>query len=147
MKNLGYSWLKGVNSIEYVTPVEKPRPKKEVPSASAAILDAIFCKDVYGWPQSSLACYLSDKTADDVRAFIERNILVNTGDGNLVTDEKYVAEFKNLSDEFIAQASRNRFESIEDYESRISKLVQEDQDNAFYEKAKSWREKFFSDLK
>lgn len=147
MKKVGYSWLKGVASFEYITPENKPCPKKEVSTVADALLDQIFCKDSRGWPQSSLACYLSDKTADDVRTFIEHNILVNSGDGNLVTDDKVVAEYKNLSDEFIAQASRNRFESIEDYESRISKLVLEDEDNAFYQKAKSWREKFFSDLK
>lgn len=143
MKKIGFSWLKGVADIQYVTPEVKNKVVNEVKSAVDNILDQIFGLDENGWPNNTLQVYLSDKTADDVRRFIEQNILVNSGQQNFVQDDKIVAEYKNLTNDFIAQCSRNRFESIEQYEERLQSLVKQDEDNELYQRAKSWRDAFF----
>lgn len=143
MKKVGFSWLKGVADIQYITPDVKDKVVAEVKSPADNILDQIFGLDEHGWPNNTLQLYLSEKTADDVRRFIEQNILVNNGQQNFITDEKVVSEYKNLTNDFIAQCSRNRFESIEQYEERLQSLVKEDEDNEIYQRAKSWRDSFF----
>jgi hypothetical protein len=143
MKKVGFSWLKGVADIQYNTPDVSDKVVNEIKSPSDNILDQIFGLDEHGWPNNTLQLYLSEKTADDVRRFIEQNILVNSGQQNFVQDEKIVAEYKNLTNDFIAQCSRNRFESIEQYEERLQKLVMQDEENELYQRAKSWRDSFF----
>lgn len=143
MKKVGFSWLKGVADIQYITPDVKDKVVNEVKSPADNILDHIFGLDEHGWPNNTLQLYLSEKTADDVRRFIEQNILVNSGHQNFVQDDKVVAEYKNLTNDFIAQASRNRFESIEQYEERLQSLIKEDEDNEIYQRAKLWRDNFF----
>ena len=97
--------------------------KKESLTPADKILDLIFSKDSNGWPSSSIATMLSEKTSDDVRKFIQDNLFSLSPDKFAVADEKAVAEFRKLSSEFIALASRNRFESIENYESRLNDLM------------------------
>ena len=94
---------------------EEVEPVKDVKSPTDVILDRIFAVDKNGFPQSSINVYLSDKTSDDIRKFIEQNILVDFNDPHFVNDEKAVSEFKKLSSDFVAECSRDRYESIEQY--------------------------------
>lgn len=121
----GYKRYGDLSVLTY--PVLEPfKPKKsEVKSPAEVVMDKIFCSDELGWPQSSLAVYLGEKTPADIKTFIEQNLLT-INDQHAITDEKIVAEFKNLSDDFIAEASRNRYESIEEYEARLQYLINED---------------------
>lgn len=144
MKKSGFTWLRDVDSIQYVDAQDKPKKINEIKSPADVLLDQIFACDENGWPQSTLQVYLSEKTADDVRRFIEQNILVNSGPQNIVQDEKVVAEYKNLSNDFIAACSRNRFESIEQYEARLQEMVDDDNNRSAEESMSAWRSKFFA---
>ena len=125
----GFNIYKGLEDLEFVeqSPIEVS--KKEAPSKTDRILDLIFARDKNGWPSSSIAVMLSEKTSDDVRKFIQDNLFSLTPDSHAITDDKVVAEFSNLKSDFIAMASRNRFESIEDYESRLQGIMEEFQKN------------------
>lgn len=116
-----------VSTIEKVTPVKTT----DIKSDADIIMDKIFALDANGFPQPSLAVYLGEKTPDDIKRFIEQNILVLGQEQHTIQDEKVVAEFRNLESDFIAQASRNRYESIEEYEQRLQQLISDDEEQSF----------------
>lgn len=124
MKN-GFKRFNSLDKVEYVDvePVLDSVPEVETPADK--VMNLIFSKDSRGWPQSSVAVMLSPKTSDDVRKFIESNLIAPRDTAHLINEPSIVNEFNNLSSEFVAQASRNRYESIEDYEKRLSDLISE----------------------
>lgn len=128
---IGYKRFHSLDGFTYPEIEPQKSKKSEVKTPADVVLDNIFCRDEFGWPQSSLAVYLGEKTPADVKAFIEQNLLT-INDQHAITDEKVVAEFKNLSDEFIAQASRNRYESVEDYEARLQSIISDDDRQASF---------------
>lgn len=125
---------------------DAPIEKKDVKSPQDVLFDKIFACDSYGWPTTSVSRYLSEKTSDDVRSFIERNLLVDHSETHLINNEKVVAEFNKLQSDFIAESSRNRFESIEDYEKRLQSIIQREDENSYQKKAKELRDNFFKKL-
>lgn len=119
--------FKRFDSLRDYTPLPSdPSPKVEDPvkSPTDLILDQIFSLDVNGWPRTSLAAMLSDKTSADVRKYIEDNILVATQDKSLIGDADIVQKFKDLDSEFIATMSRDRFETVQQYEARINDYIE-----------------------
>ena len=126
---------------------EEVEPAKDVKSPTDVVLDRIFAVDKNGFPQTSLSVYLSDKTSDDIRKFIENNILVDFNDPHFVNDEKAVAEFKKLGSDFVAECSRDRYESIEQYEERLKGIVERQDKESISARAKALRDKFFQQLK
>lgn len=128
--------------------IDEPiKETKDVKSPTDIVLEKIFAVDHHGWPNSSIAMYLSPKTSDDIRKFIEQNILVDTSENHAVTDEKVVSEFRKLSSDFIAESSRNRYESIEDYEKRLQGIIQRHDEESIAKRAENLRKKFFEKLK
>lgn len=126
MNKVGYKRYQSFPNPEPPVLVPTSHSVSEVKSPADVIMDKIFCKDANGWPQPSLAVYLGEKTPADIKQFIEQNILVLDGESHPIQDENVVAEFRKLESGFIAEASRNRFESIEDYEARLHKIISDD---------------------
>lgn len=150
MYKVGYKRYQSFPNPEPPVLVPTSHSVSEVKSPADVIMDKIFCKDVNGWPQPSLSVYLGEKTPADIKQFIEQNILVLDGENHSIQDENIVAEFRKLESGFIAEASRNRFESIEDYEARLQYLINEDsKQEAFksYQKRAAELWKKFDDTK
>ena len=135
-----YGSLVGVTFVdaEYV-----PEIKKESESPTDKILKLIFSKDSNGWPSTSVATMLSDKTSDDVRKFIQDNLFSLSPEKFAVSDDKVVSEYRKLDSEFIAMASRNRFESIENYEKRLTDIMSEFEKNETKQKTIAQMRKLF----
>ena len=127
----GFKRYDGLSAIVSAEVKETPVKSTDIKSDSDVIMDKIFALDVNGFPQPSLAVYLGEKTPDDIKRFIEQNILVLGQEQHVIQDEKVVAEFRNLESDFIAQASRNRYESIEEYEQRLQLLISDDEEQSF----------------
>ena len=123
----GFRRFNGLANLTFNVPEPILPSKKDVPDSSERILDLIFSVDSFGWPCSSYATMLSDKTSDEVRQFIQ-STLFNGGANiqHLVDNPSLLNEFDNLSSEFISRCHRNRFESIEDYESRLQEIMHDD---------------------
>lgn len=125
-------------------PAEKvSEVKKESESPTDKILNLIFAKDLNGWPSTSVATMLSEKTSDDVRKFIQDNLFSISPDKFAIADEKVVSEYRKLDSEFIAMASRNRFESIENYEKRLTDIMSEFEKNETKQQTISQMRKLF----
>lgn len=111
-----------------------------VPTVDDVIFDSIFSKDERGWPRTSLAAMLSDKTQDDVRKYIQDHIMVAHEQNHLISDDKVIAAFKDLDSEFIAETSPNKFETADQYDKRISAYLERMRDKESLDKrAKSWK--------
>lgn len=88
------------------------------------ILDMIFTIDKEsGFPAGALNQFMSEKTSAEVKQFIQDYLLVNSGGNALDVPDSVLEGYKRLPSEFIAECSRNRFESVEQYEARISERV------------------------
>lgn len=109
--------------------------EKEVLSKSDDLLDLIFCADpVTGFPSGSISQYLSDKTSDEVRDFIEKKILVDLPSQSDTSDypEQIRSAIRELDPEFQLNCMRKRFESLDEYESRVKGYfdkIQSDKDS------------------
>lgn len=143
MKKNGFSRYNGVSDIVYIE-VPGPESKSVVKSPDDVILDSIFSLNKFGWPDSSITKLLSPKTADDIRKYIQDHILVAKEANHLISDEKVISAFKDLDAEFIAAASRNRYESIEQYESRISQYIEDQRSKAATDRRIARYKEFFS---
>lgn len=141
----GFSRYNDLVGIEYIIP-EKKVVEKEVKSPEDVILDSIFSVDEFGFPRTSLAAMLSDKTSDDVRKYIQDAIMVAKEQKHVIDDEKIVSEFGKLDPEFIANVSRNRFESLSEYEARLSGYIESMNENAEREKRISNYKKFWDKI-
>lgn len=139
----GFNIYKGLEDLDFVEQAPIEQSKKEAPSKTDRIFDLIFARDKNGWPSSSIAAMLSDKTSDDVRKFIQDNLFSLTPDSHAIIDDQVVSKFRDLKSDFIAMSSRNRFESIEDYESRLRGIMDDfDKDETRQEVIRQMRERF-----
>lgn len=146
MNKNGFSRYDAVLNIEYDAPKIRGK-KKEVKSPQDVILDQIFSLDENGWPRTSISMLLSNKTSDDIRKYIEDNILVAKSQGHVINDENVIAEFGKLDSEFIAYASRNRHETVEQYEARISDYVAKQSEESARNQRIERYKKFWDDQK
>lgn len=120
----GFKRYNNVLAVTYV-PMNVEPIQEVVKSNSDVVLDTIFARDDHGWPQSSISVMLSKKTSDDLRKYIEDNIMLAQNINHIINNDNVVQEFGKLDSEFLAQASRNRFETIEQYESRINAYIEQ----------------------
>lgn len=126
MNSRGFKIYQGIENVVYPEVPEQEVPKSDVKSESDKIFDLIFAIDSHRIPCSSVATMLSDKTSDDIRQFIQKNLVEGGRQAHLINDPNIVSEFDKMSSEFIAKCSRNRFESIEQYEDRLNKIIADD---------------------
>lgn len=131
---IGYRLLNSVTSPDVVfMPPMEAELESVVRSEKADILDLIFtCHPITGFPCSSYSMYLSDKTSDEVRSFIEKELLrerPETFDSNLRQ-----ALIQDFDSEFIAKVSRNNYESTEAYEERVHSYFEEIREQEDYKK-------------
>lgn len=139
----GFSHLRGLDSVEFM-----PYPKvdvsvPEVKSASEDILDQIYSIDpIQNVPCGTIYQYLSDKTSVEIRDFIEKHILVDLPSNGVDVPDHMRQALYDLDSEFIAQTSRNRFETNEDYEARVHGYLQDMQKKLKDDsERKSWLDK------
>lgn len=136
-----------LDGVVYADSKPKERKDKPVKSQTDIMFEKIFALDECGFPQPTLAVYLSEKTSDDVRKFIEQNILVSNDVSHAINDEKIVSQFDKLSSEFIAESSRNKGESIEAYEKRLQDIITRDDAESFHRKFTDMIKKYKGDNK
>jgi len=122
----GFSHLRGLDSVEFMPYPKVDVPVPEVKSPGEDILDQIYSIDpLLNVPNGTIYQYLSDKTSVEVRDFIEKNILVDLPKTSVEVPDNMREALYDLDSEFIAKTSRNRFETNEDYESRVHGYLQD----------------------
>ena len=125
---LGYRIYRGVEKIKYCEhhTVSEDSVKSDVRHKYDDILDKIYCRDpLTNIPCGTISQFLSDKTSDEVRQFIERNLLVDLPDSSMDVPSSLRDDLLSLDSEFIAKVSRNSYESREDYEHRVQGYFKE----------------------
>ena len=141
MNTRGFKRFKGLVKIQYSVKPVKAHPKKDVESPVDRVMNLIFEKDNLGWPNTSVAVMLSDKTSDEVRQFIQDHLMNAHDSAHLVNDPQIINEYQKLESSFIAQCSRNRFESIEQYEERLQSIIKDEETSdlihSFHERLKN----------
>lgn len=120
MKNIGYKTQSMALCPQDIPEVEKIEP---VRTSQDDLLDLIFAIDpITGFPSGSISQYLSDKTSDEVRDFIEKNILVDLpSQTDSALPEAVNMAFRELEPDFQLNLMRKSFESLGEYEIRIQK--------------------------
>lgn len=122
MYGKGYFLHTGIQDVIHMPSIPVEDSSDMTSYGDSNILDLIFSADpVTGWPMSSVGAYLSDKTNDEVRTYIERNLL-REFEGNSISSEMKESLSK-VDTDFLVQCSRNRFETSDQYEQRLSQLL------------------------
>lgn len=140
----GYYNFKGLKGIDYM-PFKKSERKPKVRGKDEDILDLIYCLDPNtGLPTGAVDQFLSEKTNEQVRQYIEQVIFKE------IPRDEYPAnlreEILNLDSEFIAKTSRNRFEPRDEYETRVKSYFDEiEHDKEVQRKVKDLRKLFGKD--
>lgn len=127
--------------VEFLPPLDFVA-SEPVRDSGDDILDMIYSVDpLTGFPAGSLSQYLSDKTNEQVRQFIEKNILVDHGSYDYPPGLR--EEVLKLDSQFIATTSRNRYESLEDYESRVESYFNKlENDKSVQKRVRELRDKW-----
>lgn len=94
------------------------------------LLDIIFGVDpLTGFPKGDLAIYLGDNANDDIRAFVQQNLLVDNpsvDDSALSMPQELVNTLRGkISDDDIAKFSKNDGESNFEYAERLGKFIED----------------------
>ena len=140
----GYYNFKGLKGIDYM-PFKKSERKPKVRGKHEDILDLIYCLDpITGLPTGAVDQFLSEKTNEQVRQYIEQVIFKE------IPRDEYPAnlreEILNLDSEFIAKTCRNRFEPRDEYETRVKSYFDEiEHDKEVQRKVKDLRKLFGKD--
>lgn len=138
----GFNRYKDLVGVTYLPPTpvvlsELPRDKYD------DILDMIFAKDANGWPSGAFSQFLSEKTSSEVRQFIQDYLMTGGSESHLDVPDEVLKGYKDLPSDFIAQCSRNRNESVEQYEQRISEYVNQlRQEESFKQRYESYMKSF-----
>lgn len=143
-KYLGYSRYQGLDKIQYIEPTEKSVGNlvgwsSDIRAKEDDLLDLIFTRDpLTNLPTGAYQQFLSDKIQPEIRQFILDYLMSRSVDTDTDIPDDISAQFDNLPSEFIAQCSRNQYESVEQYEQRISEYIrqarEEDEFKARYER-------------
>ena len=116
-------------------PAQDVEVKDVAPTSVDDMLNLIYALDpLTGLPGGAISMYLSDKTNQQVRDFIEKNILVDHDNGEHDFPASIREDILKLDSEFIAKTSRNRYESREDYEARVEHYFNEIEKQKDYDK-------------
>lgn len=123
---LGFRNYAGLENIKYSIPEVEDCSSPENRSPADDLMDMIFTLDsVTNLPCGALNQYLSDKTNQEVRDFIEKQILVEHPDTAFSTPQLQAREVSRiLGDEFLAHSLKSRSETVEQYEDRISGYIE-----------------------
>lgn len=131
----GYRQYRCLANIKYVIPPPLKIDVSDVRKKHDDLLDIIFAVDpLTNMPSGCIEQYLSDKTSDEVRTFIERNLLVDLPDTSASVPSSLREDLLKLDGDFIAKVSRNSFEDREAYEKRVSSYFKEIEDSKEYQK-------------
>ena len=145
----GFKMFGNLDGVKYMPPVPPENVSSDVRKPNDDILDIIFGLDpVTNMPNGAIGQYLSDKTNDQVRSFIERNLLNDILDCGTMLPMSLRDDVMKLDSDFIGKCMRRRDESKEDYESRMETMFSEMENDkklqakikeikAKYEKSKS----------
>lgn len=140
----GFRQYINVGCTNYM-PTEPLVVESSAPTKVDSMLDLIYAVDpVTGFPSGAISQYLSDKTNDQVRKFIEDNILHAIDNGSHDYPANLRDEVLKLDSEFIAKTSRNRYESLEDYEARVKSYFDDLEQDKEYRKRLSILKKKYS---
>lgn len=121
----GFYCFRGLKDLNYSSSIP-PVIESPVQSEQERLLDLIYTADPdTGFPSGAIEQYLSDKTSDQVRSFIERTILKEIPSGSSAIPLSLHDEVLKLDPEFIAKTARHRFESLDAYESRVESYFNE----------------------
>ena len=107
-------------------PVEKP---KKVESKENPLLNLIFAPNERGCLTGDLSMFLSEKTNAEVRQFISQQLLTENPNqkGLSLSDSAVNALREHITDDDIANFSRNHGESPEQYAYRLGKFFSDEQ--------------------
>lgn len=124
-------------NLDLVNPLPADLIEREdvAPSSVDEMMNLIYSLDpVTNLPSGALGQYLSDKTNEQVRQFIEKNILVEHDNGLHDYPSDIREQMLKLDSNFIAETSRNRYESVEDYEARVKSYFDKIESDKEYQK-------------
>lgn len=129
---LGFNIFKGLDGLSYMAS-DHPVSVDKSRSCEDDILDLIYSVDpITNLPSGSIEQYLSDKTNNQVRDFIEKVIFKE------IPRDEYPdglrEEILKLDSDFIAKTSRNRFEPLDEYEKRVESYFNEIENSKEFEK-------------
>lgn len=131
----GFRQYRNLESIRFVNTPPVKIDVSDVRKKHDDLLDIIFAVDpITNMPSGSIEQYLSDKTSDEVRTFIERNLLIDLPDTSASVPSSLRDDLLKLDGEFIAKVSRNSYEDRESYEQRVSSYFKEIEDSKEYQK-------------
>lgn len=104
---------------------EKKSP--DVPEKYKQLLDLIYKVDpITGVPSGDIGIYLSDSANAEVKAFVQQQLMnpvIDTGKGLSLSTNTINQLRETITDDDIAQFSRDDNESVEDYAERISQSL------------------------
>lgn len=113
--------------LPYLEPIfEKKEVKKK--DKFEELLDIIYAVDPRtGMPSGDLAVFMSKDANPEIRDFIQQNLMMEVptaeGSGLVMSDALRNSFTKNITDDDIAEFSRNVGETSEDYAKRLSDKV------------------------
>lgn len=136
----GFQRYNSLVGVEFMPVQEYEKTDTIVRTSDDNLLDLIYCVDPQtNLPSGALNAYLSEKTSEQVRAFIEQKIFKELPSDTIPSDIR--EEVLKLDSEFIAKTSRNRFEDLESYESRVKSYFDEiENDKKYSERIKKLTE-------
>ena len=146
---LGFRQYRKLQDIKYVSTPPVKIDVSDVRKKHDDLLDIIFSVDpLTNMPSGSIEQYLSDKTSDEVRTFIERNLLCDLPDTSSSLPSSLRDDLRNLDGDFIAKVARNPYEDRESYEERVSGYFREiEQDKAYQKRLADLRKKYKDNVK
>lgn len=121
----GFYCFRGLRNLSFSSPTP-PVIETPVQTEESKLLDMIYTADPdTGLPSGAIEQFLSDKTSDQVRSFIERTILKEIPQGSSAIPVSLHDEVLKLDPDFIAKTARHRFEPLDAYESRVESYFNE----------------------
>lgn len=142
----GFKQYNEVLSVSYLPPEFEVTHTSDIVKKEDDIFDLIFTVDpLTGYPTGDISMYMSDKTSAEVREFISQNLMRPVGDdGNVLDLPSDVREkFRDLPDDLITELSRDRFESVESYEERISEFLKKERNDFIRKRSNNDKLEFF----
>lgn len=138
----GFQRYDSLVDVKFMPSQEIVKSDVIVRTADDSLLDLIYCVDpLTNLPSGALNAYLSDKTSEQVRSFIERKIFKELPGETLPSNIR--EEVLKLDGDFIAKTSRNRFEDLESYESRVKSYFDEiENDKNFKKNLEEFKKRF-----
>lgn len=142
----GFKQYNEVLSVSYLPPEFEVAHTSDIVKKEDDILDLIFTVDpLTGYPTGDISMYMSDKTSAEVREFISQNLMRKIDDDGSILDlpSDVREKFRELPDDLITELSRDRFESVESYEERISEFLKKERNDFIRKRSNNDKLEFF----